>query len=172
MLAGLMVLLSARTSISGDHKAPNFVLEDLNGKKFELEKNLDETPIFISFWATWCKPCIKELDQMKKVQKELEDKKFQIIAIDEDGPRTLSKVKSFVKSRGWKFPVLLDKNKKVYRKYQVVGLPYSLILDKNGTIIFSHSTYRPGDEKIVKKKILELISEQEKSSEKKEKEKK
>jgi len=169
VLPGLMVLLSGQILISAEQKGPNFILEDLDGKKVELEKILGEGPILISFWATWCKPCVKELDQIQKVYEELKEKKFQIIAIDEDGPRTLSKVKSFVKGRGWKFPVLLDKNKKVYRKYQVIGLPYSLILDDRGIIRFSHTTYRPGDEKIIRKKILEIISEKESSSEKKEK---
>ena len=77
-----------------------------------------------------------------------------------DGPRSLSAVKPKVKGLKWEFPVLLDTNKDIYRKYQVLGIPHTVIVDQNGDIRYTHTTYRAGDEKLIQKKIDELLGEQ------------
>lgn len=146
-------------------QAPNFVAKNLDGKKVELKELLGEGPLLISFWATWCKPCIKELDQLQKVYKKYKKKGFEILAIDVDGPRSRSKVKPVVKGLKWEFPVLWDKTKKIYRKYHVLGIPHTVLIDKSGEIRYTHTTYRPGDEEVIKKKIEELLDEQKKASE-------
>lgn len=152
--------------------APNFVAKNLDGKKVELKEVLGEGPILLNFWATWCKPCIKELNQLKKVYKKYKEKGFEILAIDVDGPRSRSKVKPMVKGLKWEFPVLWDKSKDIYRKYHVLGIPHTVLIDKSGQIRYTHTTYRPGDEEVIKKKIEELLDEQKKASEEKEGEEK
>jgi peroxiredoxin len=139
--------------------APNFETENLDGKKVELKELLKEGPVLISFWATWCKPCIKELNQLQKVYKKYKEKGFEILAIDVDGPRSISKVKPKVKGLKWEFPVLWDKSKKIYRKYHVLGIPHTVLIDPSGKIRYTHTTYRPGDEEVIKKKIEELLDE-------------
>jgi cytochrome c biogenesis protein CcmG/thiol:disulfide interchange protein DsbE len=152
--------------------APNFAAKNLDGKKVELKELLGDGPVLISFWATWCKPCIKELNQLQKVYKKHKKKGFEILAIDVDGPRSRSKVKPMVKGLKWDFPVLWDKTKKIYRKYHVLGIPHTVLIDKSGQIRYTHTTYRPGDEEVIKKKIEELLDEQKEASEKKEGEEK
>jgi cytochrome c biogenesis protein CcmG/thiol:disulfide interchange protein DsbE len=139
--------------------APHFEAENLDGKKVELKELLKEGPVLISFWATWCKPCIKELNQLQKVYKKYKEKGFEILAIDVDGPRSISKVKPKVKGLKWEFPVLWDKSKKIYRKYHVLGIPHTVLIDPSGKIRYTHTTYRPGDEEVIKKKIEELLDE-------------
>jgi cytochrome c biogenesis protein CcmG/thiol:disulfide interchange protein DsbE len=151
-------------------KAPDFVAKDLDGKKVELKEILEKGPILISFWATWCKPCIKELNQLQKVYKKYNEKGFEILAIDVDGPRSISKVRSKVEGLKWDFPVLWDKSKDIYRKYHVLGIPHTVLIDKTGKIRYTHTTYRRGDEEVIIKKINELLAEQEKASTKKEEE--
>ena len=151
--------------------APNFVAKDLDGKKMELKEVLGNGPVLISFWATWCKPCIKELNALQKVYKSYKEKGFEILAIDGDGPRSISKVKPMVKGLKWEFPVLWDESKDVSRKYHVLGIPHTVLIDKSGEIRYTHTTYRPGDEEVIKKKIEELLDEQEKASKEKEGEK-
>lgn len=151
--------------------APNFIAKDLDGKRMELKDLLVNGPVLVSFWATSCKPCIKELSELQKVYKMYKEKGFEILAMDVDGPRSISKVRPMVKGLKWEFPVLWDESKDVYRKYHVLGIPHTVLIDKSGEIRYTHTTYRPGDEEVIKKKIEELLDEQEKPSEGKEEEK-
>ena len=149
-------------------KAPNFSAPDLEGEKVELKTLLQEGPVLISFWATHCKPCIKELNQLLKLYPDYKEKGFEILAIDVDGPRSVSRVKSKVKGLKWKFPVLLDTNKDIYRKYHVLGIPHTVLIDSKGNVRYTHTTYRKGDEKIIWQKVDEIFAEQKKDSEEKE----
>ncbi len=138
--------------------APNFTAKDLDGKKVELKEVLKSGPVLLSFWATWCKPCIKELSEVQKVYKTYKEKGFEVLAVDVDGPRSVSKVKSTVKGLGWDFPVLWDESKDIYRSYQVLGIPHTVLINTSGEIVYTHTTYRPGDEEIIKKKIEGLLN--------------
>jgi len=120
----------------------------------ELNNEVGEGPILLSFWATWCKPCIEELSEYKKIYKDYKDKGFKMFAISTDDERTVAKVKPFVKSKGFDFPVLLDTNSDISRLYYAQSVPYSVILDKKGMIIYSHLGYMKGDEV----KVKEIIS--------------
>jgi peroxiredoxin len=149
-------------------KAPNFTAPDLNGGKMELKTLLEGGPVLISFWATHCKPCIKELNKLQKLYPDYKKKGFEILAIDVDGPRSVSRVKSRVKGLKWQFPVLFDTNKDIFRKYHVLGIPHTVLIDRDGNIRYTHTTYRSGDEKTIWKKVDELFAEQEEVSEEKE----
>ncbi len=154
----LLTSLSRGTEIKS--KAFNFSKEDLDGNKIELKTTLINGPVLISFWATSCKPCIRELNQVQKFYAEYKKKGLEVVAIDVDGPRSVSAVKPKVKGLKWEFPVLLDTNKDIYRKYQVLGIPHTVIVDQNGEIRYTHTTYRSGDEKLIQKKIDALLEEQ------------
>ncbi len=154
------VLTGFAQGIETKSKAPNFTAEDLDGKKVELKTLLPHGPVLISFWATHCKPCILELNKVQEFYPEYKKKGFEVLAIDVDGPRSLSAVKPKVKGLKWEFPVLMDTNKDIYRKYRVLGIPHTVIVDQNGDIRYTHTTYRAGDEKLIQKKIDELLGEQ------------
>lgn len=140
-------------------KAPNFTAPNLEGDKVELKTLLEKGPVLISFWAIHCKPCIKELNQLLKLYPEYNQKGFEILAIDVDGPRGMSRVKSKVKGYKWTFPVLLDTNKDVYRKYHVLGIPHTVVIDPEGNIRYTHTTYRSGDEKKIWEKVDQIFEE-------------
>jgi cytochrome c biogenesis protein CcmG, thiol:disulfide interchange protein DsbE len=139
-------------------KAPNFKLENLDGKYVELKNMLGKGPLLISFWATWCKPCIEELSEYNKLYDEFKSNGFNMVAISMDDEKTVAKVKAFVKSKSYNFPVLLDTNSDVARKFYVQVVPYSVLLDKDGNIVYSNLGYKKGDELRVKKKIEELLA--------------
>ena len=164
----LFCTLTAYSQAGKKGKAPGFTLPDLEGKKVELKSLLGDGPVLISFWATHCKPCIKELSRLQKLYPEYRKKGFEILAIDVDGPRSVGRVKSKVKGLKWKFPVLFDINKDVYRKYQVLGIPHTVLIDQGGNIRYTHTTYRPGDEKTIWKKVDQLFAEQKEVSEEEE----
>lgn len=140
----------------GIRKGPDFTLEDLSGDFVELNQEVGEGPILLSFWATWCKPCIEELDEYKKIYNDYKDKGFKMFAISADDENTVAKVKPLVKSKGYNFPVLLDTNGDAVRLYYAQSIPYSVILDKKGMIIYSHLGYMKGDEV----KVKEIIASQ------------
>jgi cytochrome c biogenesis protein CcmG, thiol:disulfide interchange protein DsbE len=151
------VALYPQSQSEGMRKGPNFKLEDIDGNAVELNSQIGEGPILLSFWATWCKPCLEELAEFKKIYNEYKDKGFKMFAISTDDERTIAKVKPFVRSKGYDFPVLLDTNSDVARIYYAQAVPYSVILDKNGNIVYSHLGYMRGDEENVRKKISELL---------------
>jgi len=164
----LLFALTGHSQAGKKGKAPGFTLPDLEGEKVELKGILKEGPVLISFWATHCKPCIKELNKLQKRYPEYKKKGFEILAIDVDGPRSVGRVKSKVKGLKWKFPVLFDINKDVYRKYQVLGIPHTVLMDREGNIRYTHTTYRPGDEKTIWKKVDQIFAEQKEASEEEE----
>jgi peroxiredoxin len=154
----LLVIISfplfSQGEAEGIRKGPNFKVENLDGETVELNNEVGEGPILLIFWATWCKPCIEELAEYKKIYKDYKDKGFKMFAISTDDERTVAKVKPFVKSKGFDFPVLLDTNSDISRLYYAQSVPYSVILDKKGMIIYSHLGYMKGDEV----KVKEIIS--------------
>lgn len=138
-------------------KAPGFSLKDLNKKEVVLDSLLGKGPIVIDFWATWCKPCLVELDHIKDIYKELKEEGLTVVAINEDDPRNVSKVKPLTASRRWEFHILLDPNKQVKRLYQVVAYPTTFILDAEGSIRNKHIGYTQGSEIELKKEIEKLL---------------
>ncbi len=138
-------------------KAPNFMLEDLKGDYIELNELIGDGPILISFWATWCKPCVEELAQYKKIFDEFKDEGLIMLGISTDNEKSVAKVKPYVKSKGYDFTILLDTNSEVARKFYARAVPYTVILDKNGNIVYQHLGYKKGDELEVKKLIKNLI---------------
>ncbi len=145
----------------GIRKGPDFTLENLDGDEVELNQEVGDGPILLSFWATWCKPCLEELNEYKKIYSEYKDKGFKMFAISTDDENSVAKVKPFVKSKGYNFPVLLDTNSDAVRLYYAQSIPYSVILDKKGMIIYSHLGYMKGDEVKVKQIIASEINKNE-----------
>ena len=135
----------------------NFVLENLEGDLVELEEELGEGPILLSFWATWCKPCKEELKEYNKLYSKYEEKGLTLFAISVDNEKSISKVKPFVKTNGYEFPVLLDPNSEAARLYYAQMVPYSLILNKTGEVVYSHLGFKRGDELKVEKIIADLL---------------
>jgi peroxiredoxin len=149
----------AQPDPDGLRKGPNFKIENLEGDIVELDAELGEGPILLSFWATWCKPCIEELREFKKLYNEFKDRGFKMFAISTDDERTVAKVKPLVKSKDYNFPVLLDTNSDVARLYYAQAMPFSVILNEEGYIVYSHLGYMRGDELKVRETISEMINQ-------------
>lgn len=123
----------------------------------ELQELLNvEGATIISFWATWCKPCLMELNAINEEYASWQnDTKVKLIAISIDDSRSSERVKAFAKTSGWEFDTYIDLNGEVNRAMGVNSIiPYTFILDKEGNIVYTHTSYMPGDES----KYLEIIT--------------
>jgi len=112
--------------------APDFTLNDLCGKKVTLSQFRGKV-VILNFWSIWCGPCLAEMPSLNKLYLELKDKGLVVLAIAEDPAE--KPLKSYIKEKGLAFPVLMDKERKVYLKYSLFGIPVSFLIDKKGVII-------------------------------------
>jgi peroxiredoxin len=139
-------------------QAPRFSAENLDGQTVSLDSLLAEGPVFVSFWALWCKPCIRELDELKPIWEKHHENGFEIVAVSQDGPRSVSRVKPMVRSKGWDFTVVLDPDKELSRAFQVIALPTSFLIDAEGSIVRAQQGYKPGMEEAIEEEIEKLLS--------------
>ncbi|MDX2248189.1 MAG: TlpA disulfide reductase family protein [Bacteroidia bacterium] len=137
---------------------PSVDVENLLGEAISTSQIAnDGNPIVISFWATWCKPCIKELSTIQEVYDDWQEETgVKVIAISVDDARTSLGVRSIVNGRGWDYEVLLDKNSDLKRAMNVVNIPHTFLLNGKREIVYQHTSYAPGDEETLYDKILEL----------------
>ena len=154
----LLVSSSWSTLPYGQDQLPNIQVQTLNGQSINI-RSLRESgkPMLISFWATWCKPCIKELDAINEVLEDWQDEvDFNVVAISVDDTRSLSRVRPFVNGRGWEIPVYLDQNADLKRALGVNNIPHVLIVDAAGKIVWQHASYQMGDEENYYKVLHDL----------------
>lgn len=138
--------------------APDFKLQDVDKNTVELSSLTGKGPLLINFWATWCKPCVEEMQEFTKIFNEYNEKGFNILAVSIDNEKTVARVKPFVKSKNYPFTVLLDTNGETARKYYVgQSVPATFLLDKEGKIVYQSSGYKKGDELKLRKKIEDLL---------------
>lgn len=131
-----------------DYKIPSVNIQDLNSTTFNTENiSNNGKPIIISFWATWCKPCIQELNAIADVYEDWkEETGVKLVAISTDDVRNVAKVPAFVSGRGWEFEVYCDPNGDFKRALSVNSIPHTFLVDGNGNIVWQHNSYNPGDE--------------------------
>lgn len=153
----VMLFLSSQLLAQGQ-TAPDFILPDLEGENYHLSEQIGDGPIFVNFWATWCIPCRTEMKKLKKIYKKFHVQGVEFLAISIDDPKTVAKVKGFVNSNRYPFKILLDTNNEVFQLYQGTYPPLSVLIDRDGQIVYSHTGYRKGDEKRVAEEIAKLLS--------------
>lgn len=157
-MKNLFLVLALLLSINNfSQEIPNVELENSNGGISTTESILQITdkPIIMTFWATWCIPCLTELSSINENFETWEEKyQFELYAISVDDDRTVKKVPTLVAGKGWDFQILLDTNQDFKRKLNINSIPY-LIVIKNGKIIFKKTGFVKGDELKIEKVIAE-----------------
>ncbi len=143
-IAILVALLSV-SAFAGD-KAQDFTLQDLSGKRVTLSKQLEKGPALLDFWATWCKPCLKELPHVNEIYKKYAEKGLQVYAITIDNAKSQSRIKPLIKGKKYEFEVLLDINSEVIKLYGGKYPPITFLIDQTGEIVYSQFGYTAGDE--------------------------
>lgn len=155
----LVVAFLAIVGIAQAQTLPAVTLKDINGKTVQTDKlSNDGKPFIISFFATWCKPCNRELSAISEVYADWQDETgVKLIAVSIDQAQNINKVKPLVDSNGWEYDVLLDPNSDFKRSLGIQMIPYVIIVDGKGNIVYKHNGYTDGAEKELIEKVRELI---------------
>ncbi len=145
--SAIVLFFSAFTTSDGD-KIPSATVKKLDGSTTNSNTfSNNGKPIIISFWATWCKPCKKELDAINEEYAELQKETgVKLIAISIDDARSSGKVVTDVKVKGWTYEVYIDENQDFKRAMNVNNVPHTFLVDGEGKIVWSHNSYSEGDE--------------------------
>ena len=150
-----LLILISQFAIS---QIPSVDIKQLDGRLIntsQFDNNSD--PIVISFWATWCKPCKEELENIHDVYEDwVDETNVKLIAISIDDARNTSKIKPLVNAKGWEYEVYQDSNREFATKMGVNPIPHTFLLDKDKNIVWDHVTYSDGDEEKLYEKILEI----------------
>jgi len=142
--------------VNAQKNYPNITLKNLDGKDVNIVERSKEKMIVVSFWATWCGPCIQELEAIADSYEDVQDEMgFELISVSIDNSRSVSRVKPMVNGKDWDYEVLLDTNQEMKKALNFSAPPYLLII-KDGKILYTHSGYTPGSEDEVFEKFKEL----------------
>ena len=153
----LILILSLNVVLANNTMLPKIKLKDFNKKKVTIDTLTKDGPILINFWTMACEPCKKEMKYLNDFHNKYIEKKFQVFSINMDTPRSMSKVKSYIKSSGFDFQVLTVPRSESFRKLGGKAMPLVLLVNQDNSIFSRHTGYNPGDEIALEKEIKELI---------------
>ena len=162
-VATLMLLLAlfAMPTMASDLEgktAPSFRLKTADGKQMSLEDALKDGPVLIDFWATWCQPCKQALPPLSKIYETYKEQGYTMLAISVDNTRSVSKIRPYIRSKGFNFPVLLDTDSQVLRQYGGTNVPHTVLVGQDGMIRKVWIGYHPGEEKEIEEEVVALLN--------------
>lgn len=157
----ILFIFSFTTAGISQTKLPSLVLKTTDGEEMKLSDFATlKKPLVISFWATYCNPCLQEFEAVADLYDDWKKQvDFEFIAVSIDDSRSAGKVKSLVSGKGWPFIVLIDENQDIKRAMNVTDIPFYYIFDRNGKYVYKHAGYLPGDEFIMLKELKKIANE-------------
>ncbi len=146
-------------AVTASAQLPSVSLKDINGKTVDTATlSNDGRPFIISFFATWCKPCNRELSAIAEEYDEWQEETgVKLIAVSIDQAQNINKVKPLVDNHDWPYEVLLDPNSDFKRALGIQMIPYVLIVDGKGNIVYKHNGYTDGAEQELLEKVREMV---------------
>ena len=153
----IIVSLFLLSILIAQDRVPNLRLKMLNGKYAKLYDFLKDGPMIIDFWATWCEPCKKQMRYLDLFHNHFKELGFKVLTVNTDTPKSMSKVKPYVRTKGFEFNVAVDPNSQIKKKLKIQQMPTTIIVDQDGTVVYRHKGYVPGDEVGILKAITQLL---------------
>ncbi len=152
----LAIILGVSVLNAQEAQFPEMTIYDLNGNKVDIkELSTGDAPVALAFWATWCGPCMLELNAINELLDDwVEETGVKFFAVSIDDAKTVNRVRSMVNGRGWDFDVLLDTNNELKRQLNFTTPPFTVVV-KDGVIVHRHLGYQPGAELGLYEKIKE-----------------
>ncbi len=139
-----------------DQPAPDFTLKSLQGKNLKLSE-LAGNVILVNFWASWCGPCRKEMPLLNDLHNKYKNLGFIVLGVNVE--EEVDNAKSFIADSPVDFPILFDSKNDVSKLYDIIAMPTSAIIDRNGTLRYLHQGYKDGDEKKYREMARKLLRE-------------
>jgi peroxiredoxin len=148
----LFTLITLVTALGAWASLPDVKLRDIHGHEVAVASLAESgKPVIISFFATWCKPCMRELKAIHELYADWQDETgVQMYLVSIDQGQDVQKVKPLVEGNGWDYQVLLDPNGTLKRAMNVQNVPHVFVLDHTGKIVFNHTGYTDGDEETIR----------------------
>jgi cytochrome c biogenesis protein CcmG/thiol:disulfide interchange protein DsbE len=159
MMFFAVTLVQANDTTKQKQQLPSVMVKKMDGTPVNIQDYGKTGKIMIiSFWATWCTPCIKELNNVLDLYDDWQKKYgLELVAVSMDDARTSSKVQPVANSLGWPYLILLDENKDLARAMNVNNPPQTVLIDQNGNIVYVHNGYTEGSEIELEEQIKKLI---------------
>jgi peroxiredoxin len=146
----------AGATVSPQTLAPDFTLKGTDGRNLRLQEQRGQV-VLVNFWATWCGPCRQEMPHLNRLYDKYRASGFTLLAVNiDDDPRTALATAT---KMGLRFPVLLDTDKTVSKRYDLGSMPATVLIDRDGKVRFLHRGYREGMELSYEQQIRELVKE-------------
>ena len=160
ILFSIMLLGAGIPLIAQSNTLPLLTIKTLEGRDVQTDQlHNDGKPFVISFWATWCRPCLKELNAIYEMYDQWTDEGFKLIAVSTDDARTRANVLPMVRGRGWEYEFYLDENGEFRRAMGVNMVPHTFILNGQGEIVYQHTSFSDGMEYDMLEKLQALSKE-------------
>ncbi len=156
----LVLFLLLLNVCAASAQLPAIQLKDINGKSLNVsELTKKGNPVILSFFATWCKPCQRELNTISEVYEDWQEETgVELIAVSIDQGQDVAKVKPLADGAGWDFTVLLDPGNDLKRAMGVTVIPHVFLLDGQGNIVSSHIGYTEGGDAVLIEEVRKLIN--------------
>jgi peroxiredoxin len=155
LLTSLLLGL-ATAAMAGTAPAPDFALKSDSGENLRLSELRGEV-VLINFWASWCGPCRQEMPILNELHEQYQDMGFTVLGVNVE--ENSAQARKLLEDMPVTFPVLFDTDSKVSRQYDVVAMPSTVLVDRDGNVRYLHRGYNPGEEAIYVEKVRDLIRE-------------
>jgi len=152
----LAMAVPAQAVVATQSVAPDFTLKTAEGRNLRLQEQRGQV-VLVNFWATWCGPCRQEMPHLNRLFTKYQASGFTLLGVNvDDDPRQALAVAARM---GLKFPVLLDADKAVIKRYDMGSMPATVLIDRDGRVRYLHRGYREGVEATYEQQIRELVKE-------------
>jgi peroxiredoxin len=160
LAVSFLVFQASSQSSDKGRPIPSVAIKTLKGESFNTSSiSNDGKPVVISFWATWCKPCIEELNNISEVYPEWQKETgVKIYAVSIDDARTTQRVAPFVNGKKWSYDVLLDPNSDFKRTMNVNMPPHTFLVNGKGEIVWQHVGYVDGNEEELYEEVKKVTA--------------
>jgi len=157
----LAIVTCISSTIIAQEQLPDITIKNMDGEKVNIQEYAEngKNTVF-AFWATWCAPCKKELNNIAEIYEDWQnDYNTEVVAISVDNQRSAPKVKTYINGKAWEYDVLIDVNQDLMRGLNFQNVPYTVVVNTKGEISYRHSGYADGDEYELEEHLESLISE-------------